>query len=184
MSEVKSDMKSQSASETRKVGKVKDAHSLKGELYVLIFSGDFSWLPKLKIATLIKPTGQTTIEIINAKKHKDGLIVKCKELTDRTAAEKWKGAEFEIPSELLVAEEGEDIYLSEIEGFEVHDKGVSIGRIDSFLFNGSHDLLVVQNEALDKEYEIPFVEEFIVDIDYEKEIVLMDLPEGLLEVND
>ena len=30
------------------VGKVREAHGLKGDLYVLIFSGDISWAKKMK----------------------------------------------------------------------------------------------------------------------------------------
>ena len=88
-----------------------------------------------------------------------------------------------IPEELLEAEPGETIYLHQIEGFELMDKeGKSLGCIVGFASNGPQDLLRVQTSG--GEALVPFVDAFIEGIDFEKNQVIMDLPPGLLALEE
>lgn len=178
--------KKKNKDEFRLVGKIKDAHNLKGECYALIFSKDTSWLKKLKIVKLSKAEQDegSEFEVEKAKPHKDGLIIKFKNVLDRTQAEKLKGLLFLIPQKLFESTQGEEIYLAEIETFEVFNNEDFIGIITGFQNHGAHDILVVENEELNKNYEIPFVKEFILDIDFDNEQIFMQLPEGLLNIND
>src|SRR4051812_18949454 len=101
-------MKSPAPQKLRKVGKVKEAHSLRGELSILIFSKDISWLKQLEFFSL-QSEGTSTLqefEIEKAKPFKNGLLLKAKGIDDRTAAEKLKGLLFLIPEHLLQAEKG------------------------------------------------------------------------------
>lgn len=169
----------------RLVGKIKDAHGIRGELYVLIFSGDTEWAEGLEVAYLKKDehsseTKSLTIE--KCKVHKDGLILKVKEVSDRNQAEAIKGNLFYISTELLESEAGETIYLAEIENFHVIVNGEDIGEIIDFNNHGAHDILIVQNQT--QTIQIPFVDDFIEEIDFEEEKVFMKLPEGLLNIND
>jgi len=157
------------------VGKVKEAHGLRGELYILVFSGEVSWLPGLKTFQL----NSKSFEIQAARVFKKGLLIKPKDINDRTQAEALHGQAFSIPEDLLVSKKGETIFLNEILNFQVIDKGQSLGPITGFSSNGAQDLLQVQ--TIWGPVEIPFVEAFIKDIDYVAKIVSMDLPEGLLE---
>lgn len=168
-------------SEFKEVGKVKDAHALKGELYILIFSGETSWFKKLKKFSLKTATGQRIYEVERVKPHKEGLILKPKGVEDRNQSEALKGLMFSIPEELLVSKKGETIFLNEILNFAVHDKEQKIGVIKGFSTNTAQDLLLVEGSS---QYEIPFVEAFIEEIDFEMQIVYMDLPEGLLTLTE
>jgi 16S rRNA processing protein RimM len=166
-----------------RVGKVKDAHGIKGELFVLIFSGETSWLPKLKTLRLVEnETGEAKtreLTVKSARVHKNGLIVKTEELKDRNEAESLCGWLFDLPAEFFVSEKGEAIYLREIEGFAVVTKAKGeIGTIVGFGSNGGQDLLVVKTGW--GEFEIPFVAAFVDKIDYQARVVKMNLPEGLL----
>ena len=52
------------------IGKVKEPHGLKGDLYIMVFSGDVSWLPKLKsFALKSKTAGEITAECIGQHAH-------------------------------------------------------------------------------------------------------------------
>lgn len=168
----------------RKVGKIKDAHALKGELYVLIFSGEWDWFDELEDFKIVSLAGEEKIlHIEGGRPHKDGLIIKPKEISDRTPAEKVKGWEFQIPEELLETSEGETPYLSELLEFKVMSEEREIGISKDFLWNGDHDLIVVENPDK-RRFEIPFVDAFIVEVDYDKKLIHMSLPDGLLEIND
>lgn len=175
------------------VGKIKDAHGLKGEMYVLVFSGDVSWLEDLDVFGLgdLPERGtepgpdaiKRTLKIERAKPYKDGCIVKAEGIEDRTAAEKVKGQGFYLADENFVAEEGETIYLAEILNFEVVDtESKVIGKIVAFSSNGPQDLLVVDTGR--GRAEIPFVDAFTVEVDHDAKRVVMDLPEGLLEIGE
>ncbi|MCM2282032.1 MAG: ribosome maturation factor RimM [Bdellovibrionaceae bacterium] len=165
------------------VGRVKDGHGLKGELFITLFAGEAAWLPKLKELRLIPPGDlegpAKTFPVRHARLHKNGLIVLSPDIRGRNEAESLKGWMLEIPGEFLVSEAGEQIYLAEIENFKVDVEGRGeIGRITGFSSNGIQDLLVV---ATDKgEFEIPFVDAFVQEIDYENETIRMSLPIGLL----
>lgn len=171
--------------ETRVVGKVKDAHGIKGEIYITLFPREAAWLEKLKTVSLKQTETATETKsytVKSARLHKGGLIVKTHEIPDRNAAEALKGYFFEIPEEFLVSEPGEALYLSEIDGFEVRERGTKIGSIVGFSNNGAHDLLVVKTK--DGEFDVPFVEAFVITLDHDKKFIDMDLPEGLFDTED
>lgn len=173
-----------------RVGRVKDAHGLKGELFITLFAGEAAWLKKLKTLRLIKPgidsmqapalnAEAKELTVKSARSHKNGIIVISPEIKGRNEAETWKGWWLEIPRQFLIANRGEQIFLIEIQNFNVHvsGKGV-IGPITGFSSNGAQDLLLVKTAQ--GEFEIPFVEAFVTKIDYDNKVVEMDLPEGLL----
>lgn len=165
------------------VGKVMDAHGIRGDLYCLLFSGDASWSEKLKTLNLRQGDKNLEFEIQRTKPFKKGFIVTLKEVKDRNQAEALKGAEVWADEDVFVATPGESLYLREIMGFQVCDsEGKVIGMIESFSTNGSQDLLVVKSDK--DTYEIPFVEDFVTSIDHESKKIQMDLPEGLLEINN
>jgi 16S rRNA processing protein RimM len=121
-------------------------------------------------------------EIAKLKPFKRGFIASLKGFSDRNKAEEFKGAEVWVDESLFVSEDGESLYLNEIAGFSVHDKTLGdIGQISDFSSNGIQDLLVIQDKS--ESFEIPFVKEYVLDIDFKNKTIKMDLPEGLLEIN-
>lgn len=167
------------------VGKVREAHGLKGDLYVLIFSGDISWAKRMKTFGLKgKDSDEVqTFNVERTKPFKKGLIVKAAEILDRTAAEGVEHFEFYVDDELLVSKPGETIYLSEIKNFKLKNPAQeTLGEIVGFSSNGVQDLLVVETQG--KKVEIPFVDAFIKKIDFKHQSVVMDLPEGLFDIEN
>lgn len=183
------------------VGKIKEAHSLKGELYALIFSGEVAWLEsinKIYLGPLLSSSGSakakgaevqgptveleslTPFKVTRFKPHKKGVIIKLEGLADRTQAEKWEGFGFYVEDEAFISEPGETLFLGELIGYELIDQSkVSYGPILEFLSNGTQDLLVVKLES--KEYLVPFVDPLIEKIDHVSKKIFMNLPEGLFE---
>lgn len=156
-----------------------DAHGIKGDIYCMVFSGDTSWISKIKTLNL----GNQSFEILRIKAFKKGFIATLAGFTDRNKAEEYKGSEVWVDSDLFISKHGESIYLSELLNFNVEDKILGqIGHIDSFSSNGVQDLLVVSNNG--KTFDIPFVKEFVMNIDYTKKVIQMNLPEGLLQINE
>lgn len=191
-------------SEWFEVGRVRDAHGLKGEIAISVFAGQVdwldSWLKKGELTLQNSASGlQKTFQLTAAKEHRTvkGLHLNCKlaEVTDRTAAEALKGYRFILDKGLLAAETGEQPYLTELLTMQVLQKTSDgfepVGCVSGFSHNGAQDLLQVSlvPELLKKhqlqepmEVEIPLVEPLVSTIDFEKKQILTDLPEGLIEV--
>ncbi len=184
----------------RVVGRVKDAHGLKGEIWVVLFAGVADWLDSMKddgkyllskkeSLSGLSASDLAEFPIKGARAHKNGVILQSTTVKDRTAAEGFKGHFLVIPEEYLVSDEGESYFLSEIEGFRVLEDKREIGTITGFSHNGAQDLLQVSLVKGAREgvkakdvIEIPFVEEFVVEVDDEAEQILVELPDGLIEV--
>ena len=167
-----------------KIGKIIDAHGIKGELSIFVFSGDVSWLPELGSLYISKKNILEEHKVLRKRVHKKGFICLLEKFEDRNKAEEYKGREIWVKADLFVSKEGDTLFLNEIMGFEVIDAVVgSLGKIQTFSSNGLQDLLVIE-KAGQKNIEIPFVKEFVTEMDFKNKKILMKLPEGLLEIND
>lgn len=161
------------------IGKVLDAHGIRGDIYCIVFSGDASWVTELKNLKV----GNDKFKIKSIKEFKKGFIASLEGFTDRNRAEAAKGLAVYADADNFVSKDGEALFLNEILQFMVEDKKLGlIGRIESFSSNGSQDLLVINSDQ--KTYEIPFVKEFVINMDFAKKHILTDLPEGLLSINE
>ena len=148
----------------------------------MIFSQETSWQDDLTSAQITSPENQTQIlEVEKLRSHKDGLIVKFQGIQDRNQSEALKGWSFAIPAELLISDEGETIYLKEVIDFEVFLKDQFVGFVRSFSSNGLQDILVIHHDDL--VYEVPFVSDFILNIDFKSKKLFMDFPEGLMNLD-
>ena len=185
--------------ESIRLAKVKAAYGMKGELFILPFTPKARWIYDLSQITLVKDhkTGHVyqhkplksmvnfeieascIFNIEYFKGHKGGYIVKLERCSDRTEAEKWCGAFVSVPISSFTSRPGEEIYLIELKGFTVINLGQQIGPIVSFSSNGYQDLIQVRKD--EHIYDIPFVKEFLVKIDWEAGYIYMNLPEGLLD---
>lgn len=173
-----------SSDQIKKIGKVIDAHGIRGDLYVGVFSEDISWLENIKKLTLNLDETSTQYEITMKKPHKKGFICHLKGINDRNQSELLKGADVVVDAETFVSKNGEQPYLSEILNFSVYDKNKKIGQVTAFSSNGAQDLLIVQDFESNKTYEIPFVKDFVTEMNFVEKKVMMNLPEGLLTLNE
>ncbi len=171
-----------------KIGKITDAHGIKGEIAVFVFSGNIddesSWYNQIQELTLSFRGRFETFKILRKRIHKKGFICLLENFLDRNKAEYYSGCEVWIDSSYFVSQDGEALYLSEILHFEVSDElhGL-LGIIEGFSFNGIQDLLIIK-KLKKADIEIPFVKEFVKNIDYKNKKIVLSLPEGLLEIND
>ena len=158
------------------VGKVLGAHGIRGDIYCIVFSGDATWVDQLETLKL----GTEVFKINRIKEFKKGFIASLEGFTDRNRAESYKGREVWVSEELFVSEDGDALFLKEILGFEVEDRKLGpIGKITAFSSNGLQDLLVI-----DGKFEIPFVKEFVLNMDFDKKLISTELPEGLMQINE
>ncbi len=168
----------------RKVGKILKPHGLRGEVFFYSFSGDYSYLDDAETLYLQIPrTGELKpFQLEKSRPANDGEILTLKGVTDRNQSEAISKSEVFVDESLFESEEGDDLYLVELENFQVFNGGKKIGYIVGFSDNGMQDLFEVELDS--KEIVlIPFVEEFVEEILHDQKEIYMQLPQGLLEIN-
>ncbi len=168
-----------------KVGWIKEAHGLKGDVYIKLLSkpGNLKmpeWASSVKSYYLANEDSPLKeCQFISLKPHKEGLLAKIEGVSDRNQSEDVKGYALYIKKEELKSQPGESIYLHEILGFSVLDEeGIKLGVIKDFSTATAQDLVVV--ETSDGQFDVPWVDEFIINLNFESKSVTMSLPEGLL----
>jgi 16S rRNA processing protein RimM len=160
------------------VGKIKAPRGLQGELHAIFFSPPRDWINKVD-SFWVGPDEDDVqkISILKCSEYSGGYHLRLAGIADRSAAEEAVGLKLYLPEELFVSEAGEVIFLREILGFVLMDREEPVGEIVGFSSNGPQDLLVVSHK--NRKVEIPFVDAFIIDINFQEKKVLMELPVGL-----
>ena len=134
--------------------------------------------------TLALPGGRgRDLEIEESWRHQGRLVLKFKGVETISDAEELRGAEVQVAkADLPPAEEGEHYYF-ELIGCTVADAetGRAIGVVEAIQEPGGGLLLEVRRG--DQEVLIPYEEPLIVEKDIAGKRILVDLPEGLEELN-
>jgi 16S rRNA processing protein RimM len=120
--------------------------------------------------------------IENSSFHKnDFLRVKFEDVDNEEQADEIIGSEVYLPISMLPKLEGNKFYFHEVIGFEIEDKRLGVfGKIVSINDSSAQPLFEVVNGSV--EILVPMIDQFLVKIDRENKKVVMDLPEGLVEM--
>lgn len=93
----------------------------------------------------------------------------------------------DLPEEFGVSDD-DRFYISDLIGYSVADtSGNFCGRVIDYDDSTSNTLLIVADENADRadsKIYIPIADEFVAEIDTENKKLLMEFPEGLLELNN
>lgn len=101
------------------------------------------------------------------------LQVKLAGIDDRDAAALLRGYTIEVLREEFAPTEEDEFYWADLLGMAVHNReGVVLGEVANLLKTGAHDVLVVQGEHGEK--LIPFVSQYVDDVDTENRIIICD----------
>ncbi|MFY9647473.1 MAG: ribosome maturation factor RimM [Terriglobales bacterium] len=141
----------------------------------------------MKLWALAKDGQRREVTVEDLWPHKSFLVLKFQGVETINDAEPLVGAELQLPySERAELEPGWT-YLSDLIGCAVFDGQREIGVIEDVQFGaGEAPLLVVRSKEQGNKlpYEIPFAEAYLEKLDLNLRQVRMNLPEGLLEVNE
>lgn len=124
-------------------------------------------------------------EIESVWSHRGRLVLKFRGVDSISDAERLRGVEVCIPaSERLELPAGE-YYVSDLTGCEVIERhtGARVGRVGGLWECGGPGLLKVEPEGGGEELLIPFAKSICVEIDVEGRRIVVDLPQGLKDVN-
>lgn len=114
--------------------------------------------------------------------HKDRVVLKLGGYDSIESAGTLVGYEFVVPETERVELAEDEFYDWELEGCRVETTaGQLVGSVAGVLRTGGANLLVVSGEAR-QETLIPMVRSILVTIDKERKLIVVDPPEGLLEL--
>lgn len=150
---------------TLEVGRIVRAHGLRGEVVVELWSDRTERLAPGSV--LSSPRGE--LRVVSAARHQERWLVRFEGVGDRAGAEALRGV-------VLSAERLEDpsvIWVDQLFGAEVVERGVVRGRVVAVEANPASDLLVLDTGAL-----VPLA--FVRAVEA-NERVTVEAPEGLFE---
>mgnify|MGYP003536534081 FL=1 len=118
------------------------------------------------------------VHVISSHINGSTLTVKLKEYADRTEASKLKGMLIAIPRECLPAlpEDGrEGYYWGDLIGIKVVNlNDEKLGIVKGLLETGANDVLCIDNESRTKEILIPFIAQYIINVNLKLSQIVVD----------
>ena len=130
------------------------------------------------------PGASRPLKLESVWEHRAQLVFKFQGIDSISDAEPLTGAEVRIPREQRAPLAGDEYYQSDLIGCDVVERatGESLGRVVEFQEWGGPQILQVGVEG-GEPLLIPFVRAFCVEIDVAGRRIVVDLPEGLKELN-
>ena len=131
---------------------------------------------------LIVPEQHTSkLKLLDIKQQNNVTVFTLKGIRNRNEANLLKGFEFFLAEDDLPLLEDDEFYVRDLVGLTVFSlEQTTLGTIVDVHDNPWQDILIIEdNEGT---YQVPFVDEFILEIDLEQMKVTLDLPSGLREL--
>ena len=145
------------------MGRIIGPFGVRGWLKIKTFTEEADTLTDFPDWWLNTATGWQKFELAEHELHSKGLVARLEKIADRTAAELLKGIDVAVPRSELPDTGEKKFYWADLVGLEVvNQQNVTLGKIESLLETGAHDVLVVKGET---ERLIPNVEALIIEID-------------------
>lgn len=167
------------------IGYTKRPHGLKGELKIFVEEAYLEDVLKTSVL-LLQLKGQAIPYFVEQLRPAAELILKLEDVNTKEAAQQLVAAPIFLRKvDILPDEERElerdELAYADLEGFTLVDKEKGeIGVIEEILELPQQELAVVQYNG--RELLIPLNEHLIVEIDEDDQRLLVDLPEGLLDL--
>jgi len=166
------------------VGRLRKPHGLKGEFAVFPLTDQaeqvFASGRRLVRLALSGEVIGDPLEIERSRSFHREWLVKFRGLDARDDLETWRGQFLGAPADELKPPAEGEVYVHELEGFAVRrENGEALGLVTAL-----YDLpsgLTLEVQGAKREFLLPFRKEFVRQVDRETRVLLVALPEGLVE---
>ncbi|MDC0858166.1 ribosome maturation factor RimM [Flavobacteriaceae bacterium] len=164
------------------LGKIVKKYSFKGELLVKLDTDDPSIYTKMESVFIDKNKNLIPFFIERSSLHKSTLLrVKFEDIDSEEDANKLLKSELYLPLEFLPQLTGNKFYYHEIFGFEAEDLSFGlIGIIKGVNDNTNQAILEIDRNG--SEILIPLIDDFIKSVDREQKKIILEVPEGLIDI--
>ncbi len=167
------------------VGRLRKPHGLKGEFAVFPLTADAPsvYAPGRSLVRLGLDGGVVGSALVIERSrpfHRDWLL-KFRGVEARSDLEQWRGQFLAAAATDLKAPAAGEVYVHELEGFSVREAdGTALG-----LVTASYDLpagLTLEVQGPKREFLLPFKKEFVREVRREDRVLVVALPDGMLEL--
>ena len=160
------------------MGRIVAPFGVRGWLKVRPFADDplaFGAVSPWWLATQADAPGENWRSFVpeTVKPHADGLIIKLRDIEDRTAAEELDGCFVGILRDDLPALSPSEYYWDDLIGLAILNlQDQALGRVISLIETGAHDVLVVRDA--ERERLLPFVNAIVKSVDIPGGVIRVD----------
>ncbi|MDO1501776.1 ribosome maturation factor RimM [Winogradskyella maritima] len=164
------------------LGKIVKKYSFKGEVLAKLDTDEPELYDNLD-AIFIDLRGNLVPFFIEASQlHKSDLLrLKFEDVTTEADADTLIKTELYLPLEMLPKLEGDKFYFHEVIGFKIEDKNFGeVGTITGINDSTAQSLFEIDRNGT--EILIPMNDEFIVKVDRNNKRIVVDTPEGLIDL--
>jgi len=163
------------------VGYIQRTHGIKGELQVS-WDDSLSADPQDLESVFVEIDGIPIPFFITSTKQKsdDKTIVKFDDVDDLQSADELIGRKLLLPSDQIL--EDDDLELKDLVGYTIiATSNQIIGVIEHYEEYNLNSIYYVKTPS-NAEIIVPAVEDLVIEVDVDEKTVLMEIPEGLLDV--
>ena len=170
------------ASELIIIARAVRPRGLKGEIVAELLTDFPERFEEVEELILVSPTGERkTVRLEDYWFQNDRVVLKIADYDDVDAAKELVGFEFAVPESERVQLPEDHYYDWELEGCVVKAGDEVIGKVKSVLKTGGAEILSVADEH-GNERLIPFADSIVIAVDTAGKTILIDPPEGLLDL--
>jgi 16S rRNA processing protein RimM len=165
------------------VARTVKTRGLKGELVAELLTDFPERFEQISELTGIGPTGEPKLlDLESYWFQNDRVVLKFVGYDSIESAKTLVGFELGLPEEERVQLSAGEFYDWELEGCSVKiGDGSAVGKVREVMRTGGVELLVVEDEK-GREHLIPMAQSIVVEIDLEDRKIVIDPPEGLLDL--
>lgn len=159
------------------VGDIVGAHGVRGEVKVVPHTDFPERLADLPWVYVVAPDGSTTrTRIEGIRPHKNVLLVRLHDVSDRTAAERLRGCALRIERSMAASLSEDEYFVQDIIGLTVvTTSGEEVGPVTDVLRTGANDVYVTRRGL------IPAVKDVVREVDPERGKIVIEPMEGMLQ---
>ena len=154
------------------MGGIAAPFGIKGWVKVQTFSENPGALLEFNSWRIGREDQQRDYVVVESQDHSNTLVARFEGINDRDQAFALRGLEISVPRSALPDPADDEYFWADLIGMEVvNQQGAVLGRVDSLMETGAHDVLVIKGS---KEHLIPFIDAFVGKVDVAAGTIAVD----------
>ena len=160
-------------------GVLKGPHGILGFMKLHTYSQEYRHLTKIESVLLRKKDISCELSIESIEPKGKEILIKFKGIDTPELARRYNGYELWIPREMAVELEAGEYYVADLAQCSLLVAGSIVGKVVAVIDGPQALLLEVEAEKDNKRYLVPFMEQFIGDVNIESKELELLVPELL-----
>ncbi len=166
------------------VGRIGRPHGIRGDVVVGVRTDE----PELRFARGSRldtdPADVGPLTVAGCKWHSGELLVRFEGVSDRDAAAELRGTWLTVDSATIAPPADPDEFRdADLVGLSVRTAGgTHVGTVDDVLHSGQDVLVIKSSDG--REFMVPFVKPLVPDVDVKSGFLVINPPEGLLNLEE